>query len=229
MSIISKTLGLGAKVVRPVADEAVQQAGKVVDPILQKAQETFGDVLLKGVRGDIAVLSRGMSSDAPTIFARIGKDGSLQPLKTRLLCKPVELGDGTLLRRRLDYSMTKTLDGQQVQKTIFSDRLYNRGELAKKSRRVVYDAPNACNGHYTSTLPYGSNTEYDIANGKFYKYIEATSHSNPRKGGVSGTLTYENGHLTPQITERWSYNPNLQGDDIRRKVGTAGFLNPKFM
>ena len=228
MSIISKTLGLGAKVVRPVADEAVQQAGKVVDPILQKAQETFGDVLLKGVRGDIAVLSRGMSSDAPTIFARIGKDGSLQPLKTRVLCKPVELGDGTLLRRRLDYSMTNTLDGQQVQKTIFNDRLYNRGGLAKKSRLVAYDAPNACNGHYTNRLPYTSHTEYDIVNGKFYKTIESTSRPT-RRGGVSGTLTYENGHLTPQITERWSYNPNLRGDDIRRKVGTAGFLNPNFM
>ena len=229
MSIISKTLGFGSKVVRLATEGAFQHSGKAVNPILQKAQETFGDVLLKGVRGDVAVLSRGISSDAQTIFARIGKDGTLHPLKTRVLCKPFELGDGTLLRRRLDYSMTKTLDGQQVQKTIRNDRLYNHHWLTNKSRLVEYDAPNVINGHFTDGLPYTSRAVYDIENGKFYKTIESTSHSNPRKGGVSGTLTYENGHLTPQITERWSYNPNLRGDDIRRIVGTAGFLNPKFM
>lgn len=214
MGIISKTLGLGAKVVRPVAEEAVQQAVKVVNPILQKAQETFGSVLLKGVRGDIAVLSRGI--DAPTIFARIGKDGALQPLKTKVLCKPVKLENGNLWRRRLDYSMTKTLDGQQVQKTIFNDRLYNRGGLVKKSRVVAYDAPNIVNGHHTERLPYTSREEYDIANGKFYKHIFATSRPN-RTAGVSGTLTYKNEHLTPQITKRWSFKPYL---------GTAGLLNP---
>lgn len=228
MGIISKTLGLGAKVVRPVADAAVQQAGKVVNPILEKAQETFG-YTLKGIRGNIAI----SCPDSPfgssiTIFSRLGKDGKFHALKERILYHPYLLEDGQIVRRRLDFSLTNALDGQQVQKTIRSDRLYNQDGLTMKMRDVSYHAPNPFNGNYTEAIQGGCREKYDIVNGKFYKTIESTSRPT-RKGGVSGTLTYENGHLTPQITERWSYNPNLRGDDIRRIVGTAGFLNPKFM
>lgn len=226
MSIVTQVLGIGAKCARPVLAEVPVK--KMVNPILQKAQEAYGNVVLKGVRGDIAVLTRGTES-SPTIFARIGKDGTFHNLKERFLYKPFKLDDGRILRRRLDLSMTKTLDGQQVQKTVYNDRLYNLGKLINKEKKVVYDAPNACNGHYTERLPYIGRASYDISNGTYSKYIEATASPGRRIAGEKGSLLYKNGHLTIPKTEHWSYNPNLQGDDIRRKVGTAGFLDPKFM
>ena len=230
MSLISNVFKVAAKTARPVAAEVVPAAKNVVNPVLQqKAQETFGSVLLDGVRGDIAIIRTGITSDSPTIFARIGKDGTFETLKRRIVCKPSKLNDGSILRRRLDYSGTKTLDGEVVLKSIINDRWYNQGGLTYKIRRGSYDAQNAFNGNYTWRLPYTSRTEYDITNGTYNKYIEAASEKTHRIAGEQGSLSYENGHITISKIERWAHNQNLQGDDIRRTVGTAGFLNPKFM
>ena len=184
MGVFSKVFSLGEKAARP-ATGIVASPVKKFNPILKKAQETYGSVLLSGVRGDIAVIRRGRASDSPTIFARIGKDGELHTLKTKTIYKPYKLDNGNVLRRRIDTSMTKTLDGLDVQKTIRNDRLYNQDGLAKKERRVFYNVSNATNGHYTNGLPYNAVQKYDIQNGNYYKYIEATK--NPSR------LAYENG------------------------------------
>ena len=85
--------------------------------------------------GDIAVIRRGTATNSQTIFARIGKCGELHTLKTKTLYKPYKLDNGNVLRRRIDTSMTKTLDGQDVQKTIRNNRLYNQDGLAKKGEK----------------------------------------------------------------------------------------------
>ena len=228
MSIISNVFKVAAKTARPAVAEVVPAAKKAVNPILQKAQEAYGSVILKGVRGDIAVLTRSGES-SPTIFARIGKDGTLQHLKERYVYKPFTFDNGITLRRRLDLSKTKTLDGQLVQKSVMNDRWYNQGGLTDRIRRVSYDAPNGFNGNYTARLPYNSRTEYDITNGTYKKYIEATEAPGVRIAVEKGPLIYENGHITIPKIERSSYNPNLRGDGIRRTVGNPEFFNPKLM
>lgn len=208
--------GFGAKAGQPAISEVAQKSSKVADLV----KDTFGNLaVLNGIRGDIAVIKPSYGN---TIFARIGKDFTLKPLKTKQICIPTKLSDGRIVRRRLDYSPVKTLDGQQVQKVVRTDRLYSHSELVNKSRVVNYNAPNAINGHYTNMLPYSSHAEYDISNGTYHLYKQSTSRP-IRSVGEKGTLAYKNGHLTTQRTERWVSNPNFQVNDIRGKIGNVGF------
>jgi len=226
MRIVSKILGAFVKTKKAVPAQVVERTEKAINSTFQKAQEAFGGTL-KGVRNDIAIYNCG----SQTVFARLGNDGLFHTLKSKQICKPAITEDGRLWRRRLDYSFTNTLNGENVRKTICNDRLYSKGgrRLLLKDRRVWYDAQNAINGHYIHRLPVGSHAQYDIANGKYFKNIKATDRSG-RMAGEVGTLAYLNGRLSTIRTDLWSYNPALKvDDDIRRMVGTAGFLNPKFM
>lgn len=206
MKILSKILGAAVKAKNPVLPQVVGRTEKVASSTLQKAQEVFGGAL-KGVRNDIAIYDRG----SQTVFARLGNDGRFHNLKSKRICEPVITDDARLWCRRLDYSFTNTLDGQNVMKTICNDRLYNQTgqKLLLKERQVWYDAPNAINGHYTNRLPYYSHARYDVVNGKYFKNIDATNCSG-RMAQESGTLTYANGLLLTNRTHLWSHNPVLK-------------------